>query len=59
MKKNQEGLLQYRCSAGALNTGLHLYMYSVYTSIKIGMFHNSFYNMKVNINYFFSYILTV
>ena len=43
MKKNQEGLLQYRCSAAALNTWL----------IKLGMFHSSFYNMKVNINFFF------
>lgn len=55
-KKIQEGLLQYRCSAAALNTGL---MYSVYTSIKLGIFHSSFYNMKVNIRLFFSYILIV
>ena len=47
------------CNTVAVQQPLTLgYMYSVYTSIKLGMFHRSFYNMKVNIN-FFSYILTV
>ena len=40
MKKNQEGLLQYLSSVAALNTGLHD---SVYTSIKLRMFHSSFF----------------
>ena len=48
------------CNTVAVKQPLTLgYMYSVYTSIKLGMFHSSFYNMKVNINFFFIYFNSV
>ena len=54
--KNREDLI---CNTVAVQQPLTLgYMYSVYTSIKFGIFHSSFYNMEVNITFFFSYILT-
>lgn len=48
------------CNTVAVQQPLTLgYMYSVYTSIKLGMFHSSFYTMKVNINFFFIYFNSV
>ena len=48
------------CNTVAVQQPLTLgYMYSVYTSIKLGMFPSSFYNMKVNINFFFIYFNSV
>ena len=48
MKKNQDSLLQYCCSAVALNTGLHVHIVCTPVSSL-----ECFYNMKVNVNFFF------
>ena len=57
---NEKKIKKAFCNTVAVQQPLTLgYMYSVYTSIKLGMFHSSFYDMKVNINFFFIYFNSV